>query len=58
MVKVSFIGKVRLEQRPEGSEEAGPAAFPVEGTTKVIAQESAGLFKKRISMRPVVAGGK
>lgn len=39
MVKVSFTGKVRLEQRPEESEEARPAAvvdkaFPVEGTTK------------------------
>lgn len=26
MVKVSFTGKVRLEQRPEESEEARPAA--------------------------------
>lgn len=55
VVKVSFTGKVRLEQRSEG---AGPAAvgdkaFPVEGTTKILGQESARLFSKRIPRRPV-----
>lgn len=58
VVKVSFTGKVRLEQRPVGSEGAEPAAmgdkpFPVEGTTKIVRQESARLFSKRIPRRPV-----
>lgn len=46
-----LTGKVRLEQRPEGSEGVEPAArvnkaLPVEGKTKVRGQESARLFKK------------
>lgn len=54
----SFTGKARLEQRPIGSEGAGPAAmgdkaFPVEGTTKILGQESARLLSKRIPRRPV-----
>lgn len=51
MVRVGLTGKVRLEQRPKGSEGLGPAArgdkaFPVERPTKVIGQESARLFLK------------
>lgn len=60
MVRVGLTGKVRLEQRPKGSEGLWPAArgdkaFPVERTTKVIGQESARLFLKN-NRKATVAG--
>lgn len=51
MVKVSFTGKVKLEQRLERSEGTGPAArgdraFPAEGTTGHRAGECQTFFKE------------
>lgn len=61
MIKVSLAGKVRLEQRPEESEGAGPAAmgdeaFPMEGKTKVTGQGSVGLFEKSTKEASVTEG--